>query len=85
MAARTYIAGAVLDFLQETRNADLHKFVEVVGRDGQEFHAFKQWVTAILRFFKYALVEGHPLHMAVEVKSGFVERNAGHSCSQSGG
>ena len=64
---------AMFDILQETRNANFHEFVQIVGGDGQEFYAFEQRIAAVARFFQHALVERHPLQVAVEVKAVIVK------------
>src|SRR5215472_11540228 len=71
----------MFNFSQEAGDADLHKFVEVVRGDGEKFYAFKERVAAVLGLLQNAVIESHPLQVAIEVKSGFVEGNSCHGHS----
>ena len=69
VTVRADVLRAVLDLLQETGDPDFDKFVQIIGGDGEKLDSFKQRIAVIAGFFKYALVEGHPLEMAVEIES----------------
>src|SRR5579862_4715080 len=71
----------MLDFLQETGNADFHEFVQIVGRDGEEFHAFEEWILAVLGLLQNAVIECHPLQVAIEIELRIVEGNTFHDVS----
>src|SRR5208337_3574992 len=83
-AVGTDIPGAMCNLLQKAGNADFHELIEVVCRNGQKLYAFKEGIRRVARFFQNALVEGHPLEMAVEVKTRFVKRDSGHEISWGG-
>ena len=50
----------VFDPLQEAGYSNLDKFIQVAGRDCQEFHSLQQRVRFVLRLLQYPLVESHP-------------------------
>ena len=73
VTVRADVLRAMLDLLQETGDPDFNKFVQIIGGDGKKLDAFKQRVAVIAGFFKNALVEGHPLEMAVEIEARILE------------
>src|SRR5215475_8724496 len=70
--------GALLDFLEETGNADFNKLIEIVGSNGKKLYPLKKRVTRIARFFEYTAIEFEPLDMAIEVVARVFEANSGH-------
>ena len=62
------LPGTVLDFLKEAGDPDLHEFVQIISGDGEEFHSLQQRVAPVLGFLQDAVIERHPLQVAVEIK-----------------
>ena len=69
MPVRADVLRAVLDLLQEAGHPDFHEFVQIVRGDGQKLHSLQQRIAGIARLFQDALVEGHPLQVAVEIEA----------------
>jgi hypothetical protein len=61
------------DLLLETADPLHEEFVEIRGRNRQEFHAFQKRIERILRLLQDARVEGQPGELAVQVELGGVE------------
>jgi hypothetical protein len=55
----------MLDFLQEAGHPNFHEFVQIVSGDSQEFHPLQQRIAPVLRLLQNAVVERHPLQVAV--------------------
>ena len=72
---------ALLDFLQEARDADFDELVEVVGGDSKKFSAFEERIADVAGFFEDTAIELQPLDVAVEVVARIIERDAGHRLS----
>jgi hypothetical protein len=83
-AVGTNVPGAVLDLLQKAGNTNFHELIEVVGGNGEELYAFEKWICRVSRLFQDTLVEGHPLQMAVEIKTRVIERDTCHQASWGG-
>ena len=71
----------MFDVLEETGNANFHELVQIVRGDGQELDALQQRIADIARFFQHAPVKLQPLHVAIEIVAGIVERYACHKPS----
>ena len=84
VTVRTDVLRAVLDLLQETGDPDFHKFVQIVGGDGEKLYSLQQRIAVVAGFFQDALVEGHPLQMAVEIETRVLETHR-ETCWSLGG
>ena len=59
-AVRSHLVVAIFNSLHDAGDANLDKFVEIGGGDGQEFHALQQRIREVLSFLQNAAVEAQP-------------------------
>ena len=72
-AVRADFVIAILNLLHHGRHADLKKFVEIAGRDGQKLEPFELRIVLILCFLQHTPVKGKPGSIAIEVIRWIVE------------
>ena len=65
-AIRADLVVAVFNALHHAGHADLDKFVEIGGGDGQELHPLEQGIARILGFLQNAAIEAQPGLIAAE-------------------
>ena len=56
---------AVFNLLQQASHANLEKFIEVAGGNGQKFHPLQKRIAGVFRFFQYAPIEFQPRFFAI--------------------
>ena len=65
---------AVFKLLQQAADPDLKEFVQIAGRNGQKFHAFKQRIAEIPSFFEHPPIKFQPRFFAVQ-EGGAIAQN----------
>jgi hypothetical protein len=69
---------AILELLQQATDANLEKFVEIVGGDGKKFHTFEQRIARISGFFEHPPIKFEPRGFAVEKGRAVAQRLSSH-------
>ena len=61
---------SVFELLKVAGDANLDKFIEIAGCDGEEFSSLKRRIGRVLRLLEHPSVEEQPAFFAIEVATG---------------
>jgi len=78
-AIRASFVIAVLDLLHHRSHANLEKFVEIIGGDGEKLQALQKGVVLILGFLEHTTVEREPGRITVQVILRIFQRETSHA------
>jgi hypothetical protein len=68
----------VFHLLEQPRYPHFNKFIEIAGRDREEFDSFEQRIAFVLCLFQNTPVESQPGFVAIKIISGIIQADAGH-------